>query len=530
MKYFIFRNYTVEPLFVNFDAGYSQYGDISVLDQEADIYLWFYQISPNPDPVSRGNEIDDFLRKIHYLIKQIPPTKDLYVFSLVDMFPFKWQNSDFSIEIKMFEFNNKIFELTKLYPNVRLIDLGDFVRDYPIDSIINWKYYFTSFTFLNPSLAKQFTIWFSKKSDAIQLKRKKCIILDLDNTLWGGVLGEDGIEGIKLGNSYPGNCFTEFQRYLVEASNNGIMLAICSKNNEADALVAIENNPYMILKMDHIVAHRINWENKPTNIKSLAQEMNIGLDSMVFFDDSPVERELVKQAIPMIEVPEFPTEPYNITPFFKDVLNCSFQIYKLTIEDKKKTSQYKENWKRSNFRSEYTSIDDYIKNLEIEIEIRSVDGFSISRASQMTQKTNQFNLTTKRYSESDINRFIKDGNTVLCASVKDKFGDNGISILTIITYDSSDKSAHIDLFLLSCRILGRGIENVFLNFVLNQIFLKGFKRVYASYVATGKNELAKEFYKNNCFIEVESKDAEVKYLKELNEEILIQSNFKINYA
>lgn len=529
MKYFIFRNYTIEPLFSNFDVKFSGYNDISEFDADTDNFVWFYQISLNPDTLQQINEIDHFFSKVGFLLKKIPASKDFFLFTLANIFSFKWQNSDFELDAKISEFNNKIIALSKIHQNVKIIDFGDFVKDFSAEYLISWKYYYTSLTYINPALSEKFQTWFLKKTNAIFSKRKKCIILDLDNTLWGGILGEDGVEGIKLGSTYPGNCYSDFQRYLVEASKNGIILAICSKNNESDAIEAFKKNPNMVLKMNHIVAYKINWNNKPTNIKDLAKEINIGLDSMVFIDDNPVEREIVKKAIPEIIVPEFPKAPYNITMFFRSVLNDYFQIQRLTNEDIEKTILYKENYKRDSFKSEFTSIEDYLKNLEIEVIIKKADKFIITRIAQMTQKTNQFNLTTKRYTENDINRFIENGDLVFCASVKDKFGDNGITLLAIATFDFKNRISIIDSYLLSCRILGRGIETVFLNFILNQIYLKGFRNVEAYYLPTTKNGQVKDFYEKNGFRITEKGVDSIKYVMELEKEIEIKSYYKIYY-
>jgi FkbH-like protein len=529
MKYFVFRNFTVEPLFSNFAAEFSGYDDISEFNSDSETFVWFYNLSLNPDTNLQISEIDHFYDKINYLINRIPATKDFYIFTLVDLFSFKWQNSDFSLDSRIAEFNKDILSISKIKTNVKIIDLADFVKAFDRESLINWKYYYTSHTFINPALSEKFQAWFLKKTNAIISLRKKCLILDLDNTIWGGVLGEDGIEGIKLGNNYPGNCYSDFQRYLAEALKNGIILAICSKNNEADAIEAFEKNPNMVLKMSHIVAHRINWNNKPTNIKELSKEINIGLDSMVFIDDNPTEREIVKEAIPEITVPEFPESPYKITSFFRNVLNDYFQIQKLTIEDVSKTILYKENFIRDNYKSEFTSIEDYLKNLEIEIVVKRADKFTISRIAQMTQKTNQFNLTTKKYTENDISRFIENGDMVFCGSVKDKFGDNGITLLAIVTFDSKTNIATIESYLLSCRILGRGIENVFLKFILNQVRLKGYSKVEAYYLPTSKNGQVSDFYKKNDFLVIEENADSIRYIRELDEEIEIKSYYKFFY-
>jgi FkbH-like protein len=530
MKYFIYRNFTVEPLFSNLDARFSGYNDIFEYDSEADTYVWFYNIPLNPDLTQQIDEIEHYSSKIDFLLNKIPSSKNFLIFTLVDIFSSRWQNSDFALYNIIFEFNNKIFSLSKTRLNIKIIEFEDFTKNFANGNLINWKYYYTSLTYISPALSEKFQGWFIKKINAIISKRKKCIVLDLDNTIWGGVLGEEGVAGIQLGNTYPGNCYSDLQRYMVQASEHGIILAVCSKNNESDAIEVFEKNPNMILKLNHIVAYRINWENKPTNIKDLANEINIGTDSMVFIDDNPVERELVKSALPGIVAPEFPKEPYNINIFIKTVLEDYFQIYSLTKEDLDKTSQYKENFQRDNFKGEFTSVDDFLKNLGIEITISKADKFNISRIAQMTQKTNQFNLTTYRYTENEIRGFIENGDMVFCASVKDKFGDNGITMMAIVTFDSSHRISAINSYLLSCRILGRGIENVFLNFILNQIYLRGYRKVEAVYLPTPKNGQVGDFYEKNGFYVTDKEDGMVKYAIEMDKEIEIESYYKIIYS
>jgi FkbH-like protein len=182
---------------------------------------------------------------------------------------------------------------------------------------LDWKYYYISQSLITPKLNASFNEWFERKLAAIQGKRKKCLVLDLDNTLWGGILGEDGIEGIKISDTYPGLAFRDFQESILEAANNGVILAVCSKNNEEDVLDVWEKHPYLILRQKHISAYRINWQDKATNIQELADELNIGLDSMVFIDDNPAERTRVQQTIPEVVVPDFPEHPHQMSAFFK---------------------------------------------------------------------------------------------------------------------------------------------------------------------------------------------------------------------
>ena len=259
----------------------------------------------------------------------------------------KTVSGDFAFEEAITDFNAHILNLAKENNNIKIIDFAEFASRYKKSELIDWKYYFASQLAFSAKVATDFKRWFGQKENQIALKRKKCIVLDLDNTLWGGVLGEDGIEGIKIGGDYPGKAFLCFQKALVELSKSGVILAVCSKNNEEDVKECWAKNPYNLINEKFISSYRINWNNKADNIKEIAVELNIGLDSFVFVDDNPAERELVKQALPMIEVPEFPEQLYNLPLFVDELTEKYFKVYTLTDEDKKKIEEYKANTERT---------------------------------------------------------------------------------------------------------------------------------------------------------------------------------------
>jgi len=378
---------------------------------------------------------------------------------------------------------------------------------------------------VKPQIALEFKKWFNKKFDAINYKRKKCLVLDLDNTLWGGILGEDGIDGVKLGGDYPGNAFRDFQANIKMAANAGVMLAVCSKNNIEDVKEMWAKHPENILRENDFVCIKSNWDDKAKNIAEIAQELNIGLDSFVFIDDNPRERERVKTELPMVEVPDFPDQPFELFDFFTKIYSDFFQIHRLTNEDSKKTKQYKENTLRNQLKNSIGSIDEYIKNLNIELSI--FVNSNISRVAQMTQKTNQFNLTTKRYSESEINNFIENGHYIYSLGVKDKFGDNGITAAAIVLLNKHNNSADIDSYLLSCRILGKNIENIFLKYILNQLYDRGIINVTAKYSKTKKNSQTTSFYENNNFDIVGQSKGEKSYICRLNKQFKIDNKFKL---
>lgn len=322
-------------------------------------------------------------------------------------------------------------------------------------------------------------------------KSKKCIVLDLDNTLWGGVVGEDGLENIELGHTYPGNCFRQFQKELLKLHRRGVILAINSKNNEADAFDVIENHPDMILRRDHFSAWQINWGDKATNLQLLADDLNIGVDSMIFVDDNPVECELVRQQFPECAVIRVPERPYLIPDICKTFPGV--ENIRLTDEDRKKGQLYRDQVARKRHESAYVDLEEFLRSLDLEVVIRAADPFSIPRIAQLTQKTNQMNLTTRRYTEADISSLKNDaGEFAFFVSLKDRFGDNGIVGVIILRIEREE--CRIDTFLLSCRVIGRNIEHAMIAFIAEFARQRGAEILIGEYIPTVKNSLVSEMY------------------------------------
>ena len=328
-------------------------------------------------------------------------------------------------------------------------------------------------------------------------RMKKCIVLDLDNTLWGGIVGEDGFDGIKLGHEYPGNCYMDFQKGLLRLYNRGIILAINSKNNEEDALEIIDNHPYMALRKKHFAAMRINWQDKVSNLKSLAQDLNIGTESMIFIDDNPVECELLQQFVPECEVICLPVKkPYLIPDVLKKLPGV--ENIKLTAEDRKKGSMYRAQIARKESESSFVNLDDFLKSLEMEVTIEPATSFSVPRIAQLTQKTNQMNLTTRRYTEADIQSFMKFPDAhVFSVAAKDRFGDHGI--IGVLILKIQDGECLIDTFLLSCRVISRNIENVMIAYLADFAEQYKQKALLGEYLPTAKNKPAADMYEKFHF-------------------------------
>lgn len=519
---FVFRNNTVERFFPQ-NYSFSGYDDISIIPEDVAGYIWFYQPPVKYNSSLVGDEIDACLHEFAFVMDKVSPNKNVIAFTMELLYAVPFNNSDFAVRQAIERYNAGLFEAATTYSNLKVIDFGEFTRQYPIDELLDWKFYFLSQMGLNPRLANDFKVWFTKKLDQIALKRKKCLVLDLDNTLWGGILGEDGIDGIKIGGDYPGKAFLYFQKALLELSKNGVILTVCSKNNELDVLELWEKSPCNVLKKEHLAAYRINWQDKATNIKELSEELNLGLDSFVFVDDNPTERELIRKMLPMVAVPDFPKQPYDIPLFFKSLVEDFFKVYAITDEDRKKTEQYKANALRSESQKQFADFESFLRSLDIRLTIEATNEFNIQRIAQMTQKTNQFNLTTKRYTDADIKAMLAGHWKVYCVSVADRFGDSGITGCIMVNGNE------IDSFLLSCRILGKGIETAFLKRILQVLKVDGVEKIKAKYVPTAKNVQVRLFYENCGFDCVsESDSGEKEYVADLRKmDLNIKDYYKI---
>jgi FkbH-like protein len=350
---------------------------------------------------------------------------------------------------------------------------------------------------------------------ALKGKNKKCLVLDCDNTLWGGIVGEDGISGLKLGTTYPGSVFYEFQQEVLNLYHRGVILALCSKNNEEDVWNVFRSHPYMLVREEHISAAQINWRDKVANIKQIALDLNIGLDSLVFVDDSEFELHLIKELLPEVEILHNPTS--GNTNFRERFMACGlFDTLTITEEDKQRGNMYRAQTIRSKLLAEATNLDDYFESLEMVVEITVANEFTIPRITQLTQKTNQFNLTTNRYSEADIKAIVENPSAdAISLRLMDRYGDLGIVGVCILFYEGDE--ALIDTFLLSCRALGRKVEDILLNQALWLAKLHGCIKVTGKYVPTNKNHQVKDYYSNHGFNEISSTDNNLIFAIELME-------------
>jgi FkbH-like protein len=335
-------------------------------------------------------------------------------------------------------------------------------------------------------------------------KAKKAIIFDCDNTLWKGILGEDGETGIDLSpQSKFGKIFNKVQQLAVWLSRQGVLVGLCSKNNPADVDNVLENHDEMVLRKEDIVIMRVNWEDKASNLRSIAAELNIGLDSLVFVDDSSFEINLIREQLPMVHCLQVPEAIHDYPGALLKMIGRYFYLTGSSADLEKK-DQYKVQALRNELKNKFSSIDDYLASIQLEMTVAMNDTANIGRISELTQKTNQFNLTTKRYTEAQMEAFMKnEGTAVFSVSVRDKFGDSGLTAVCIVEFDGV---AIVDSFLMSCRVMGRNIEKALMDVVLREAAARGCAKVFAKYVRTPKNESIQTFYDDLGFKCIQSEN------------------------
>lgn len=330
---------------------------------------------------------------------------------------------------------------------------------------------------------------------------KKCLILDLDNTLWGGIIGDDGIEKIQIGNLGIGKAFTQIQCWAKELKNRGIILAICSKNNEKIAKEPFKRHPEMVLKLKDIAVFVANWNNKVDNIRYIQEVLNIGFDSMVFLDDNPFERNMVRESIPELCVPEIPEDPAEYMPFLQ-TLNL-FETASVSIADADRTEQYQAESKRVEIKKSFKNEGEYLESLQMQCTMEKANAFSIPRIAQLTQRSNQFNLRTQRYTDDEIQAFMdSDNHEVFAFSLKDKYGDYGL--VSAIILEKKGTELFIDTWIMSCRVLKRGLEQFVLNKLITFATNNNFTHLLGEFIPTKKNSLVKDHYLNLGFNQSEN--------------------------
>lgn len=445
-------------------------------------------------------------------------------------------NLDFrSIEIKELDsvstqydiisyWNKSLDSLIKVNYNLHLFDLYKLVHDLGRSNFYSSKMWYLASMPYSLEAIKILANRVEKTIFNILHVRKKVLVLDLDNTLWGGVLGEEGAHGIVIGESGKGLIYKDTQLLLKNIKNTGVLLTIVSKNNYSDVEHAFEVNKHMILSLNDFVSIKCNWEPKSKNIIDISNELNLGLESFVFLDDNPLEREEVRLSISEITIADFPEKIENYPSTIEKMYYDHFFLDSLTNEDLEKSDQYIAESKRVQIQKNSSTLDDFIKSLDIEVNLFHASDSNIQRISQLTQKTNQFNLVTNRYSVEELRSYMDDGNEIIAADVKDRFGNSGLVFVLMINF--KDDIAEIDNMLMSCRVMGKKIENSIMKCVEDYLFLKGVKVIKAQYKPTNKNIPVENLMERLNYDVVDSlSDGTKKYIKNLNDSKQIEVIF-----
>ncbi len=424
------------------------------------------------------------------------------------------------------ELNDYLKQILKMQPNTYGIDLNSCLARVGYDAYYDRRYWHLARAPYSQRALKEIALEDFKFIRALSGNVKKCLVLDCDDVLWGGAAGEAGLEGIQLGKSYPGSPYYEFQQEILNLYHRGVILALCSKNNEQDVWEVFDRHPEMILQRRHFAAWRINWKNKADNLRQIAQELNISTEHLVFADDSEFEINLVKEWMP--EVLTLHLSRSHAVEFREKLLrlDCFGQI-SFTAEDQSRSQMIQQETERRKFQTNHQDLQSYLRSLELVATLRLADGVTIPRISQLTQKTNQFNLTTRRYSESDIRSFAESPNhRVFSLSLRDRFGDAGL-VGVFIAERAGSSNCRIDTFLMSCRVLGREAEVIFAERCLTALASEwGVKEWAAEYIPTPKNALAERFWDQFGFKRKEAKAAQsaVHYSLEESQRILISNS------
>lgn len=410
-----------------------------------------------------------------------------------------YSKQDISFTTNLFELNYELIKISKANENVYLFDLNGLIQYYGAKNIRDWSQYVNADLHFSLDFHAVFSEGLAGFINAFLGNIKKCLVLDLDNTLWGGIIGDDGLQGIEIGSLGTGKSFTQLQKWIKQLKERGIIIAVCSKNTESVAKEPFEKHAEMELRLDDIAVFIANWENKADNIRSIQSILNIGFDSMVFIDDNPAERDIIRQNLPEICVPELPEDPALYLDFLKS-LNL-FETASFSNGDKDRTKQYQQEAERQKLQFSMTDIGQYLTSLDMRINIGNFQPSDIHRIAQLSQRSNQFNLRTVRYSENDINAIENDSSYYPYAiKLKDKYGDYGLISIIIVKSDNNE-SLFIENWIMSCRVLKRGVESAALNFIVDMALQKGYKRIVGEYVATAKNALVKDHYENLGFIQ-----------------------------
>ncbi len=512
-------NYGIKPVF--YESEYNQfYQDAVFGNEELDnfkpdiiyIHTTNRNITKYPNVSMEGKEIEDMMEEEYLKFTNVWEnlTKKFNSVIIQNNFEYPYYrllgNKDASSKYGKINYitklNMKFYEYAENHDNFYINDINYLSASYGLDKWFNEFYWYMYKYALEVPAIPTLAFNIAKIIKSIYGKNKKAFALDLDNTLWGGIVGDDGVENIVIGPEVPeGQVFSEFQNYLKEHKDIGVILNVVSKNEEENAIAGL-NHEEGILKPEDFVSIKANWNPKNVNIQELADELNIGEDSFVFVDDNPAERKIVKENIKGIAVPELDVPENYIKMIDKQGY---FEVTNISKEDTKKTKMYKENAERAKKMKEFTNYEDYLYSLEMRAEIKSFVPLYTARISQLTNKSNQFNLTTKRYSQAEIEQTGKSNKYItLYGKLEDTFGDNGI--VSVVIGEKKGKELHIDLWIMSCRVLKRDMEFAMMDTLVKKCKEQGIETIYGYYYPTAKNKMVKDFYSLHGFEKIKENE------------------------
>ena len=501
-----------------YEAEYSQI-DQEILDGDSELYLF------NPDIIIVTNSVykleqsfhvsgskhlfaNSYLNKVEGWLDSLKGrTKAKIILSTMPELPdATFGNYASKVDVSfLFQLRNINVELMKLSQqngNLFICDVAALFSLYGQQFAKSPQMYINADMIFSLDFIPVFTKQINDIVLAVIGRFKKCLILDLDNTTWGGIIGDDGLENIKVGDFGIGKAFSKLQTWAKALKERGVILCICSKNDEVNAKEPFEKHPDMVLRLEDISVFVANWENKASNIRNIQEILNIGFDSMVFLDDNPFERNLVRQELPEVTVPELPEDPAEYLDYLL-TLNL-FETASYSENDKDRTKQYQLEAERVSSQAKFANIDDYLASLEMVSDVKNVDAFSLPRVAQLTQRSNQFNLRTQRYTDEDLKNMIDSGNFIAVSyTLVDKYGDNGL--ISAIVLKKEKDSMFIDTWIMSCRVLKRTMEPFVLNTIVEVAKKEGYTKLVGEYLPTAKNGMVKDHYKNFGFVEVDGK-------------------------
>ncbi len=419
-----------------------------------------------------------------------------------------------AVQTLLARFNLVLRNAVQAHANARWIDTDGIVQSMGLADAIDARFYYRAKAPYSLRYMDALASALSVASRGFGTYFYKCLVLDCDNTLWGGVVGEDGLDGIKLDPfNYPGNVFWRVQQQIVQLQRQGVLLCLCTKNNPADVQEALDKHPSMVIRPEHIVVKKVNWQDKPQNLREIAAELNLGLDSFIFVDDSDFECNAVRSQLPQVRVLQVPANLPDYPALIEQAAHWLTGAG-VSAESQGKTEQYRMRAEAIAAQAEFGSQDEYLRSLQLHVTLTRNARDSIARISELSQKSNQFNLTTRRYTPADIGQFMDSpAHAVYSLVVQDRFGNAGLTGVAVIAYEGD--IARVDNFFMSCRVIGRGVEHVIWRPILQDALDRGATRLSAQYLPSPKNALVARFYDELGLPRTDSADGAVTYTLEL---------------